>query len=157
MSNRPDEFAQLRRLLAAKKQEQPPPGYFEHFSERVIRRIEHDDPMEENSRWQWFLGFLSAKPVLACAYGGFVAATLLIGFRVSERLDPAPALHAETLPWLASTGEVASVFSSRPPVVLSGSSFAIMRSPLPPNGATFAARVNELALEPVSFASWTRP
>ena len=158
MSQRRDDFAELRRLLAVKRHERPPPGYFDHFSDRVIRRLEDDGEVEENSQWQQFLRLLSAKPVLACFYGGFVAAVLLVGFKISEGMTPEPALRqTEALPWLASFDESNLVFPASPATVLPPAPFAMMRGAPRANGATLSARGNELGVEPVTFTTWIRP
>ena len=42
-------FEALRRLLALKRHEQPPPGYYEHLRDRVLDRLQIDDEPEEKS------------------------------------------------------------------------------------------------------------
>lgn len=104
MSNSPDDFASLKQLLAAKRYEQPPPGYFNDFSDRVISRIEAEDLNEYSSWWQWLIAKFDARPVLACVYGLTVSGLLLAGFTLSESFESQVARNpVNTLPWLATT------------------------------------------------------
>lgn len=51
----PEDLARLRRLLALKRHETPPPGYFRTFSQQVIRRIEAEEQASANSGWRSWL------------------------------------------------------------------------------------------------------
>ena len=160
MSPHSDEFAQLKKLLATKRHEQPPPGYFERFSDRVIRRIEDENPVEENTGWLRLIGWLTSKPVLACAYGGVVVGALFAGFRLSEDLQPEPALQiSETLHWFDSSAEPSMVFSSLQSGTVQPTPFAMVRSFSPASGASswISAHGSDPYFQPVSFTTWTRP
>jgi len=87
MNPSPEEFDRLRKLLALKRQEQPPPGYFNHFSDKIIARIEAAELCTRISWWQWLFPELDAKPVLACAYGLVIMGLLAIGIGISQSLD----------------------------------------------------------------------
>jgi hypothetical protein len=89
MSPETQNFDQLRRLLALKRHEQPPPGYFNHFSSQVIARIEAgeraDDPVGF-ARWIWegvwlqrLWDALEAKPALAGIVGAAFCGFLIAG------------------------------------------------------------------------------
>ena len=98
MSSSQDDFDQLKTLLVCKRYEQPPPGYFVHFSDRVIARIEVEELGGTFSWWDWLVEKLTARPILACAYGTAVSAMLIVGFRFSEIFD------TETAETTLSTG-----------------------------------------------------
>ena len=87
MNPSPEEFDRLRKLLALKRQEQPPPGYFNHFSDKIIARIEAEGLCTRISWWQWLFPEWDAKPVLACAYGLVIMGLLAIGIGISQSLD----------------------------------------------------------------------
>src|SRR5215467_6387274 len=116
MSPIPDDFEQLRRLLALKRHEQPPPGYFHGFSRQVIVRIqagELGDPAGA-SLWSFSGGSflqriwatLDARPVLAGAFGVAVCGFFVVGALLSDSTGvatanvlPPPGSRAEHSPW----------------------------------------------------------
>src|SRR2546423_12185473 len=74
----PENFDQLRRLLTLKRHEEPPPGYFHHFSGHVIARIRAGERAAPDtvlgSLWdapwlQRLWAVLEARPVLAGSVG----------------------------------------------------------------------------------------
>jgi hypothetical protein len=125
-----DDFDNLKRLLALKRYEQPPPGYFENFSDRVISRIEAEELSEYSSWWQWLVAKFDAKPVVAGAYGLTVSGLLLAGFHFSETFENEVAKNpTPTLPWLATTP--ASVLSFQPTDLNQNTYFDSSAAPLP--------------------------
>jgi len=94
MSPIPDDFEQLRRLLALKRHEQPPPGYFHHFSRQVIVRIQAGELGDgaEASLWSFSGGSflqriwatLDARPALAGAFGVAVCGFFVVGALLSD-------------------------------------------------------------------------
>ena len=96
MSQDTENFDSLRRLLAIKRHEQPPPGYFHSFSGEVIMRIKAGERGEDAHGYIWQMGWLQriwgafeARPALAGALG--LAACGLVVFGVisadSDKLD----------------------------------------------------------------------
>src|SRR2546427_5008 len=69
----------LLRLLALKRHERPPPGYFDDFAQKIIAQIEAGEAAREMSWWQRVLAQFDARPILACAYGVAIGAALVIG------------------------------------------------------------------------------
>jgi hypothetical protein len=88
MSDHEQDFEALRRLLALKRHEVPPPGYFEDFSCDVIARVR---AREAAARMPWFLKLLQAfesRPAYPVALASSLCLLLLFGIaRVGE--DPA--------------------------------------------------------------------
>ena len=90
MSQDSKDFEQLRRLLALKRYEQPPPGYFHSFAGEIIVRIRAGELGEPESKWwafdgswlKWLWDACERRPVLAggvsVAFCGFAAAATLI-------------------------------------------------------------------------------
>ncbi len=99
MSMNPEQenFQDLRRLLALKRYEQPPPGYFNHFSDQVIARLQAGERFEQHSvletlfyqaPWmQRLWKALETKPIIAGAFGVAVCGLLVAGIGYSERTE----------------------------------------------------------------------
>jgi hypothetical protein len=112
MSPVPDDFEQLRRVLALKRHEQPPPGYFYSFSRQVIVRIqagELGDPVAD-SFWSFSGGSflqriwatLDARPAFAGAFGVAVCGFFIVGALMSDATanppPSPPAYVAQAIP-----------------------------------------------------------
>jgi hypothetical protein len=84
-----ENFESLRRLLALKKYEQPPSGYFDRFSQQVIARIRVEGVPQETGLLQWFTSplawlqgawdALENRPALAGVFGFMVCGVLASG------------------------------------------------------------------------------
>ncbi len=102
MSSPEQRFDDLQTLLGCKRYEQPPPGYFLSFSDRVIARIETEESLRATSWWDWLSARFDAKPVLVCAYGLAVSSLLFMGFRLSQLFDAEMAATPTVNgPWMA--------------------------------------------------------
>jgi len=118
-----DNFEQLRRLMALKRHEQPPPGYFHSFSGQVITRIRAANTAPNRSWWArfvgetpWFdrvFGGLDMKPAFAGAMSFAVCGLIAAGLFYAE----APAVdHRESLS--AGVQAVVGPFGIGQPVAL---------------------------------------
>ena len=87
MNSSPEDFKDLRRLLALKRHEQPPPGYFSYLPDKIQLRIERDDLSEHSTWWEWLVRKLDAQPVLAGAYAFAISGLMLLGFKLSQDLQ----------------------------------------------------------------------
>ena len=100
MNQDTEQFEQLRRLLALKRHEQPPPGYFNDFSRQVIVRIKAGESgaeyniierLFEVAPWlQRGWAAFKAKPALAGAFGLAMCSLLFAGVLFSDRSDAPP-------------------------------------------------------------------
>lgn len=86
MNSSPDDFKDLRHLLALKKHEEPPPGYFSYLPDKIVIRIERGDLSEHSTWWEWLVAKFDAQPVLAGAYAFAISGLMLLGLKVSEDL-----------------------------------------------------------------------
>lgn len=83
-----EQFDQLRKLLVLKRHEQPPPGYFNRFSDQVIARIKAGDQGEDGVAWLRKLWSLfETKPMLTGAFGAAVCALALSGIVFSDDVE----------------------------------------------------------------------
>jgi hypothetical protein len=72
MEQQTDEFENVRRWMALKRRETPPPGYFRDFSSRVTDRIARDEARRAEPWWKRISDAASWRPSL-------VGANALIG------------------------------------------------------------------------------
>jgi hypothetical protein len=106
MNENENNFEPLRRLLAFKNRETPPPGYFSGFSRQVVARIragEANAPLSASERLfaetPWLLKLLQAfefKPAFAGAFASALCLVLVFGIVFAERPDysaPQPLLQ----------------------------------------------------------------
>ncbi len=108
MSSENQDFVELRRLLALKRHEMPPPGFFDNFSRQVISRIKADEtaPQTVWSKWlaKWTaLSNFEIKPALAGGFGVAVCSVLGAAFFLSD-----PGVGAQS-PSVAGFGQDAIV------------------------------------------------
>jgi hypothetical protein len=100
-----DQFENLRRALALKRHEQPPPRFFNDFSSQVIGRIRAGDKGDAAGVTQffwevpWLQRFwtaLEAKPLLSGSFAVAVCGMLVAGVVYSEKTDPVAARFGES-------------------------------------------------------------
>ena len=127
MTSQSDNFEQIRKLLALKRYEQPPPGYFESLSARIINRIESAESASP-TLWER-LGFaFGSKPAFVCALGVVACGLICIGLLSTLQGTTATALAApqlaldsqSSMPMMAAPEEARS---STDPVVSQTSAF----------------------------------
>lgn len=81
-----EEFTNVRRLIALKRYEQPPPGYFRDFSSRVILRIEREQASRKDAHWlQRFWAALETRPAFAGLFSATLCGLLVAGVIYSSR------------------------------------------------------------------------
>jgi hypothetical protein len=132
MNSDSENFDSLRKLLALKRHEVPPPGYFDRLPRDIMARIKSGDAGNEiGADLPWFRRLLSVfdiKPVFAGAFGTAVCAFLISGVINSEQtpafaagtgtpIDPLANLPSGVTPeagFAASSNSVPSLFDNLP-------------------------------------------
>jgi hypothetical protein len=103
-----ENFDSLRQLLALKRHEIPPPGYFDRLPRDIMARIKAGekggDVGAETSWLQRLMSMFDVKPVFAGAFGTAVCAFLISGVISSDRIPVlgAAAPHPGTSPVTAT-------------------------------------------------------
>lgn len=87
MNSQPEDSDRLQKLLAVKRHEQPPPGYFVGLSSRIMERIEEDRQIQQLP-WYRRLGLsFEWKPALVWVTGmaacGLVCAGVIAAMQVN--------------------------------------------------------------------------
>jgi hypothetical protein len=99
MNSESNDFVQLRRALALKRHEAPPPRYFNEFSSRVIARLTAEP--ETVSWWQRLVRHFDVQPLqpaLMCGVGVVICGLLSFGVISAMQLTgPTPAAFQSSL------------------------------------------------------------
>jgi hypothetical protein len=154
-----DQFRSLRRLLALKRHEQPPPGFYHDFSSQVIARLRAGDCGEPENFLQRLLseapwlerwwGAFANRPTLAGAFGAGVCALLVSMVVYSEGGEPT-SVNAV----LASQGgpgmSVAAGMTSTD--LLDRSALGSSTNPIAPASPSLFNQQLDLNIQPASFA-----
>ncbi|MGD0086580.1 MAG: hypothetical protein ABSC24_05570 [Verrucomicrobiota bacterium] len=122
MNENQPNFESLRRLLALKRHETPPPGYFNNFSSQVMARI-RDGETEAAESWSgrlfasmpWLMKVIQAvdtRPVFAGGFATALCALLLFGAVIAQRPDSASTAFMQ--PAAPETGSFASATPAAP-------------------------------------------
>jgi hypothetical protein len=134
MENGSENFDQLRKLLALKKHEQPPPGYFNRLPGEIISRIRAEQsansPAGRDANAPWLLRMwraLESKPAFAGAFGLGVCALVVTGIFFAEKPDAStglaggPSISPQPVAPFATASTIgASAAPALPDAVLAG-------------------------------------
>jgi hypothetical protein len=94
MNSDQENFEALRKLMALKRHEQPPPGYFDRLADKIACRIEREGG--EPTFWERFLAGFTFRP--AFAYSFALAAFGALTFSVLSTVKTQPQASAQTPP-----------------------------------------------------------
>jgi hypothetical protein len=94
MNSKPDDFQALRKLMALKRHEQPPPGYFDLLPRKIASRLEREGG--EPGFWEKILAGFTFRP--AFAYSFALAAFGALTFSVISSIRTQPQEAAQTPP-----------------------------------------------------------
>ena len=140
MSENENDFEALRRLLALKRHEIPPPGYFDSFSDHVIARIRAGEGVQQMPWLLRFLQWFENRPAYPVALASGMCLMLLFGI-VSVQQNPgitpvltlsggngsAFAVPSE-LPSVSDSTSLLAIATTNPPAGLPGNSTSIFNS-----------------------------
>ena len=143
-----NNFDQLRKLLALKRYELPPPRFFNEFSGRVMSRLA--EPQREPLTWWQRLGFeFDLKPALMCGVGVVVCGLLSFGVIGAMQISGTDGSVAAMDP-LAVAPMGAPTFAAISPVTIETASIA------PLIKQQSASPFNQFALRatPVGFSTF---
>jgi len=124
MNESENNFESLRRLLALKRHETPPPGYFNDFSRQVMQRIRTGqteklanlfEELFDHAPWlAKFLHAFDARPVFAGGFAVALCLLLLLGIVYAERPDFTPQPLLQVADSSASLAAVSPTVLSQP-------------------------------------------
>lgn len=93
MNEDPQNFEPLRRLLALKHHETPPPGYFNSFSRQVMVRIRAAQARPPTTLFEAMMKWLErfeARPAFAGGFASGLCLLLILGAVIAQRPEAGP-------------------------------------------------------------------
>lgn len=84
MNSSPDDQESIRKLLVIKRYEQPPPGFFNSFSDQVISRIQTQSTLHRPSWWQQWFAEISGQPLIASTYALLFAGLFVVALGLAQ-------------------------------------------------------------------------
>ncbi len=146
MDEKPDNHEELLKLLALKRHEQPPPGFFDRLPGQITDHIRTDQDTRDANWLLRLFPFLEFRPAFAGVYAAGLCALLLGGIFVAsnlkqgEKVFPTTAGQPGADPALG--GNVLASDISLPPGALSSNQ--------PPAGL-FSPQLGSNQLQPAAF------
>jgi len=151
MYQEPTPRIKVERIIALKRFEQPPPGYFHLLPGRIISRIEAGE--QEPSFWEKLWPSFAVRPSLAYALGLTVCGALTAGIFYTPARTPALAETGSGIgsQWaVISDTDEASAEAAKPHGLRVSTSYkSTLPIPAPRSSATFVG-FQEMRAAPVS-------
>lgn len=88
MNDAPENFEQLQKLLAFKRHEQPPPGYFNRLPGQIIARLRAEDARQQKSFLEKLFAGTFFRPVVAYGFLGVFCALAATGVVLTLTSQP---------------------------------------------------------------------
>jgi hypothetical protein len=154
MNSDPNDFEALCKLIALKRHEQPPPGYFSRLPDRIAARLERGEG--RLSIWEKFLSPFIFRP--AFVYGFSLAALGALTTSVIYSVRVQPGESAQAAPknsWQSGAPEaaLAGTYNSSPlPHMANWSADVNASNPAPIMPSFFGSGASPHAV-PIFFAS----
>jgi hypothetical protein len=147
MNTNPQEFEKLRKLLALKRHELPPPGYFNGFSGNVIDRLQ-TERKTHSGIWQQVLMLFRTRPAISWS---FSVAAVFVLFAATNAFEGSPPGQSGTMSGMAAAGNSPATASMMFSTNFGPTSFAnarIMLEPVAGQGTNPEPRLDSLFSTP---------
>ena len=114
MNPQPENFERLQKLLALKRHEQPPLGYFEKLSNQIADQIAHEKELELLPWWRRLVLSFEFKPAFVCALGVVLCGLFSAGVITALQVDPTKSAVADEVSLQAQTATDAGLLPTSP-------------------------------------------
>jgi hypothetical protein len=148
-----NDFETLRKLIALKRHEQPPPGYFSRLPDRISARLQRGEG--QAGFWENLLAQFTFRPAFVYGFSLAALGALTVSVVYSVKVQPVDATQASPGDgWRSRAPEAASAsqFNSAVPLhVANWMGEANASNPAPMMPSLFGPGVRQSAV-PVNFA-----